>query len=254
MGLRLTPSGILELVSIISCGWLKRCLPGCDIGDMTELLGMDGLDLKAANGTDLPYEGWVELTFNLIEDNVDHTVKVPFLVAKDSLDMPIVGFNVIEEITKYFKGDASAGVHGSLVNVLTSSLTGADQEKIEALAQLIKSEPVKELATVKSRKQDTVVPKGQSVVVSCRVAVGPVSKIPVLFELDTNPSWPSGLEIPGTQVTVAGGSTCRVNIRVDNPTKHDITLKGRTILGHLQQVKSVTPLEVKLKEVHPAYT
>jgi len=39
-----------------------------------------------------------------------------------------------------------------------------------------------------------------------------------------------------------------VNIRVDNPTKHDITLKGRTILGHLQQVKSVTPLEVKLKD------
>ena len=78
--------------------------------------------------------------------------------------------------------------------------------------------------------------------------MGPVSKIPVLFELDTNPSWPSGLEVPGTQVTVAGGSICRVNIRVDNPTKHDITLKGRTILGHLQQVKSVTPLEVKLKE------
>ena len=174
---------------------------------MTELLGMDGLGLKAANGTDLPYEGWVELTFNLIVDNVDHTVKVPFLVAKDSLDMPIVGFNIIEEITKYIEGDASAGVHESLMNVLTSSLTGADQEKVEALVQLIKSEPVKELVTVKSRKQDTVIPKGQSVV-SCRAAVGPVSTIPVLFELDTNPSWPSGLEIPGTPVIVAGGSTC----------------------------------------------
>ena len=41
---------------------------------------------------------------------------------------------------------------------------------------------------------------------------------------------------------------CRVNIRVDNPTKHDITFKERTIFGHLQQVKSVTSLEVKLKE------
>jgi len=89
-------------VSIISRSWLRRCLPGCDIRDMTELLGMDGLHLKAANATDLPYEGWVELTFNL----VGHTVNVPFLVAKDSLNMPIVGFNVIEEITKYFEGDA----------------------------------------------------------------------------------------------------------------------------------------------------
>lgn len=39
-----------------------------------------------------------------------------------------------------------------------------------------------------------------------------------------------------------------MNIRVDNPTQHDITLKGRTTLGHLQQVRLVTPLEVKLKD------
>ena len=97
-------------------------------------------------------------------------------------------------------------------------------------------------------KQDIVIPRGQSVIVLCRAAVGPVSKIPVLFERDPNHSWPSGLEIPETQVTVAGGSTCRVHVRVNNPTKHDITLKGRTMLGHLQQKKSVTPLEVNLKE------
>ncbi|KAL9967535.1 hypothetical protein ACROYT_G025782 [Oculina patagonica] len=135
-----------------------------------------------------------------------------------------------------------------MVDVLSSSLTAVEQDKVETLVQLIKSEPAKELSTGKSRKQDTVIPRGQSVIVSCRAEVGPVRKIPVLFELDPNQSWPSGLEIPETQVTVAGGSTCRVNIRVDNPTKHDITLKGRTALGHLQQVKSVTPLGVKLKE------
>ena len=119
---------------------------------------------------------------------------------------------------------------------------------MEAPVQFIASGPAKELATVKSRKQDIVIPRGQSVIVSCRAAVGPVSKIPVLFELDPNHSWPSGPEIPEIQVTVAVGSNCRVNIRADYPTKHDIYLKGRTILGHLQQVKSVTPLEVKLKE------
>ena len=235
-------------VSIISHSWLKQCLSGCDIRDIAELLGMDGLDLKAANGTDLPYEGWVELTFNLIEDDLDHTVKVPFLIAKDSLDMPIVAFNVIEEITKLFESGSSARVNELLVDVLTSSLTGVERGKVEALVQFITPEPAKQLATVKSSKQDTVIPRGQSVIVSCRAAVGPVSKILVLFALDPNQYWPSGLEIPGTQVTVAGGSTYRDNIRVDNPTKHDITLKGRAILGHPQQVKSVTPLEVKLKE------
>ena len=36
--------------------WLKQCTPGCEIGDIAELLGMGGLELKAANGTDLPFE------------------------------------------------------------------------------------------------------------------------------------------------------------------------------------------------------
>ena len=77
-------------VSIISHSWLKQRLPGCDILDIAELVDMDGLELKAENGTDLPYEGWVELNINLIEDDSDHTVTVPFLIAKDFLDMPIV--------------------------------------------------------------------------------------------------------------------------------------------------------------------
>ena len=39
------------------------------------------------------------------------------------------------------------------------------------------SELVKELATVKSRKQDIVIPRGRSIIVSCRATVGPVTKI-----------------------------------------------------------------------------
>ena len=54
------------------------------------------------------------------------------------------------------------------------------------------SELVKELATVKSRKQDIVIPRGRSIIVSCRATVGPVTKIPVLFELDPNHSWQNG--------------------------------------------------------------
>ena len=73
------------------------------------------------------------------------------------------------------------------MDVLT--LTGDGRGKVEVLVQFITSQPVNELATVKSRRQDIVIPRGQSVIVSCRAAVGPVTKIPVLFELDPNPSW-----------------------------------------------------------------
>ena len=216
-------------MSIISHSWLKQCLPGCDIQDIAELLSMDGLGLKAANGTDLPYEGWVELTSYLIKHDSDHTVTVLFLIARDFLDMPVFRFNVIKELTKQFVIGSSARVNRSLVDLPTSSLTCVERRNVEAFVQFITSEPGNELATVKSRKQHMVIPRGLSVIVLCRAAVGSVSKIPKLFELEPNHSWPSGLEIPETQVTVSGGSTCRLNIRVDNPTKHDITLKGRTI-------------------------
>ena len=86
-------------MSINPNNWVRRFSPGTDVRDIAELLGMDGLDLKTANGTDLPYKGWVELTFTLAEENSQHSLQVPFLVAKDSIDMPIVGFDVIEEIT-----------------------------------------------------------------------------------------------------------------------------------------------------------
>ena len=45
-------------VSIISHSWLKQCPPGCNIREIAEFLGIDGLESKEANGTDLPYESW----------------------------------------------------------------------------------------------------------------------------------------------------------------------------------------------------
>ena len=139
-------------VTIIPYSWMRRYSPGTDVRDIAKLLGMDGLDLKTANGTDLPYKGWVELTLSLTEGTLQHSIQVPFLVAKDSLDMLIIRFIVIEEITKQPGGCAPAGVGESVVNALSSSVTGVRKEKVEALVNFIKAESTEELCTIKSRK------------------------------------------------------------------------------------------------------
>ena len=90
--------------------------------------------------------------------------------------MPIVGFNVIEEITKQPVDCASAGVGESVVDALSSSLTRVENEKVAALVNLIKTESVQELCSIKARKQEKLIPKGQSVIVSCRAAIGPVAR------------------------------------------------------------------------------
>ena len=151
-------------VSILSHCWVKQHLPGNEVRDIGELLGRDGLALKAANGTDLPYAGWVEINFSLVGTNSADSIRVPFLVSRDALDAPIVGYNVIEEITKQSTDNAPPGPGEPIVDILTSSLASANRDQVEALVQLIKTETPSELSPVRTRKQDTIIPRGQSAV------------------------------------------------------------------------------------------
>ena len=73
-----------------------------------------------------------------------------------------------------------------------------------------------------------------------------LTNVPVLFEPDELPRWPTGLEIYETLKTVKKGSVSRVDIEVHNTSDHDITLPRRTLPGRLQLIKYVTPMEVKL--------
>ena len=118
-----------------------------------------------------------------------------------------------------------------------------------ALIEFINSVTQDELCPVKTRKSDVILPREQSVKISCRVNTGPLGKsTPVLFEADEHGQWPSGVEVPDTLLMVKGGKSSRVNIEVRNTTRHDIKLRGRTVLGRLQLVQSVVPADVRLKD------
>ena len=70
-------------VSIISWDWVRNNLRECTVQPVEKLLGVTQLDLKAANGTDLPYMGWIDVDFKLAGKNHEYGVNVPFLVSKD---------------------------------------------------------------------------------------------------------------------------------------------------------------------------
>ena len=60
-------------------------------------MGSDAnFDLKTANGSALPYIGYVVLLFSFKEG--EPGIKVPMLVTNSILDLPIIGYNVLEEI------------------------------------------------------------------------------------------------------------------------------------------------------------
>ena len=78
---------------------------------------------------------------------------------------------------------------------------------------------------------------------------GPIHrKTPVLFEPDELEHWPAGLVVHEVLTTVKEGDSAILPITVTNNSNHDIVLPGRTVLGCLQLVRSVAPVEVNFKD------
>ncbi|CAB3994835.1 Hypothetical predicted protein, partial [Paramuricea clavata] len=158
--------------------WLDEQLPDLPIRN-TESLFNDGteLDLKTANGTPMPYEGFVVVEFKLETSSTDRTIMVPMLVTHETLDYPIIGYNVIEELVKKDK------VPDQIVMEWAASFPDVNCAKIQSLVSLIQAPSPEHLCFVKTIKQDVVVPRKTTVSIKCRANTGPVEKrIPVLFE------------------------------------------------------------------------
>ena len=226
-------------VSIIPERVLQDKFPETVVKDIRELLeGGSDLKLEAANGTQIPYSGWVGLNFKLLDNSVAE-VTAPFLVTKEELQCPIIGYNVIELFVK------DNGPERSLPVVAKSF----HDKHASDLVNFINGDMTENLCTIKTPKKNVTIPSGQSVDISCRANTGAVQrKYPALFEPDEPRGWPTGITVPEALVTLNQGKSSMIDIPVTNTTQHDIVLPSREILGHLQLVRSVTPLEVKLKE------
>ncbi|KAK2555796.1 hypothetical protein P5673_022405 [Acropora cervicornis] len=194
-------------VSITSNEFLKN-FPGVIVKDILELLDTK-LNLMAANSSEMPYIGLVELNFRLSSCNPD--LKVPFLVTEQCLDSPLIGFNVIEEIIKHSNGDAA------LSQVITSSFTDLDTQTASVFVNFIESLNQEEFCCIKTTKRDTTIPPKQSLRVTGR-AGGPVGgPTPVLFEPDETNPWSNGLEISETLLT----SVTPFEVKIKEPDSGD---------------------------------
>lgn len=99
---------------------------------------------------------------------------------------------------------------------------------------------------VKVGKIKTVISAGQTKEVKCSVRTGPLStKQEVLYEPEEVPKWPEGLNIAEAVICLQKGNWSRVTIPVTNESNHVITITPRTVLGQLQQVKAIYPVDVR---------
>ena len=128
----------------------------------------------ATNGSAIPYDSWVEVEFSSMSDETSTKIQVPLLVTSDSLDCPIIRYNVIDEFVTQQR-DCN--------DPMVQSFKNTQPENIHALINFIQTPKQTDLCDVKTSKKDVTISKKQSMKISCRVNTGPLEqKVPVLFE------------------------------------------------------------------------
>ena len=85
-------------VSIVSRDFMKRNFPHVNLRSISDLLDDSDLVVTAVNGESIPFEGWVEMIFELKKDCAP--LAVPFVISQGELNIPLIGYNVIEECIK----------------------------------------------------------------------------------------------------------------------------------------------------------
>ena len=83
-------------VSLVSSSFLKDNFPSLELRKLNELLDFSNdLELRAANDTPVPFNGFVELDFEVMNGSAENILTVPFLVTHTKIANPIIGYNVI---------------------------------------------------------------------------------------------------------------------------------------------------------------
>ena len=119
--------------------------------------------------------------------NLNNALEVPMLVTEFSLDQPIIGYNVIEEMVK----NNNALDEQNLLLLLSESFPGTSSSNLNAFVNFIQIKSVDEICVVKNGNRNINVPSGHTVEVPCRVNTGLIDeKTPVMFEPDVESGFP----------------------------------------------------------------
>ena len=117
------------------------------------------LNLEGMNGTDIPFDGWIQVRFKLAgDDTTVDELTVPVLVGRKEQEYPIVGFNVIEEILSQRSENPEAGS-----NIIQQSFPSVHHTQVGALVNLIQSRSQDAgTSAVKVGKRDAMLSKGEA--------------------------------------------------------------------------------------------
>ena len=224
-------------VSLVSKEWLEKNLPEVKMESVSSLLGVD-LKVEGVGNNSIPYIGYAMLNVRIDKTELE----VPFLITKEVIIEPIIGYNVIELLTK----EASKNEGGEVM--LNEGFNHLNGDQIHDLNAFLVKEKPSTLSKVTISKVGAVIPAGSVTKLKCKISRTILDKsMPVLFErfedLDED-----CLLMQDSLHNLKKGSCDHVDIIISNTGTQPIRLKGKTEIGQLNFVKSIIPAQVKPKD------
>ncbi len=143
-------------MTMVSKTWIDRASPYVKLQPLQSLLNSQSLEISAANGTEIPLEGWAEVDLQIpSKHHGSVTIRVPLLVSH-SCHCPLLGSNVLAEIIKE---------HGDTVDVtaiLADSLS-IPENTVKALVSLLQITITEEPTpcVVRISKRGVTIPAGK---------------------------------------------------------------------------------------------
>ncbi len=120
-------------VSAVDETWKADNLPDIQLRDIAEIVDPDNpLQIEAANGTEMPYAGWVEVTVRLVGSTAE--IHVPMLVMKGNRQpRPIIGFNVIEHVVTNSQTKEGNVEDGKLIKTVTKAFPNLQKKNGQSI-------------------------------------------------------------------------------------------------------------------------
>ena len=220
-------------VSLIDKNWLDSNKIPYELKQLSELMN---LQIKTADGKLLPYVGYTTVNTYIGSE----LIEIPFLVTKQRIAQPIIGFNVISSLIQTAE---------SMDKKLVSNLSKFFPKKVsvESVVSVIEEATSSTFSPVRIPKSGVKIRANSSSIVDCKINnIVLETRTPAVFE----PSFdiPEELEIQEELIRLKKGPQSRVRLRITNNSNRQVMVPGRLHLGSIQLVSSVIPIEVDFKE------
>ena len=219
-----------SMVCLVSLSWFRSHFPDGKILDVSEFLEGDSLHLCAANNTDLEVEGVAVMEFGIEGVKVD----VPFVVSKDDIAQPIIGFNVIRDLV--VEGDET------MSTLLVKSFQ-VRAKGVEAMVNFIRNQ-TEVIASDAKTTARTVIPPHTRCRLKCKTGFE-VSEMEenVMFSPDL--VLDSELEFQDSVSQLKIGRTPYIHVVVSNPTSVEHVIEKGVVVGSVETVSAVIPIHPK---------